>query len=148
MFGIMHCCSYFSCYHECLYLENKIKVSEPVCMKLYNSGDLAFHTAAKDFITYWLKTTGKYYVAMRIWLLEYTNDNHWPYPRVHVVENIYHSTNENHISLRYDKYDSAFISVSIGFFDPWAHYLEIYLICTFAWLHVHAGSSTDTMCNK
>lgn len=53
----MHCCSYFSCYHECLYLENKIKVSEPVCMKLYNSGDLAFHTAAKDFITYWLENT-------------------------------------------------------------------------------------------
>ncbi|KAM4786418.1 adhesion G protein-coupled receptor B3 isoform 3-T5 [Cyanocitta cristata] len=37
---------------KCLYLENKTKVSEPVCMKQYSSGDLTFHTTAEDFVTY------------------------------------------------------------------------------------------------
>ncbi|XP_057224783.1 adhesion G protein-coupled receptor B3 isoform X1 [Malurus melanocephalus] len=37
---------------KCLYLENKTKVSEPVCMKKYSSGDLTFHTTAEDFVTY------------------------------------------------------------------------------------------------
>ncbi|XP_027754567.1 adhesion G protein-coupled receptor B3-like [Empidonax traillii] len=37
---------------KCLYLDNKTKVSEPVCMKQYSSGDLTFHTTAEDFVTY------------------------------------------------------------------------------------------------
>lgn len=93
-------------------------------MKLYGSGDLTFQPTARKFMTCQVKTNGKYDVVMRI-LLQDTSDIHWPYLQAHWNKKIFHLIAGNHISLRYNKSDSALTSVSLEFFHLLVWHLVI-----------------------